>query len=56
MEGETTPYKLNNFLLFLDLFLYLSFFLAIGKEMGRWWEIVQEDIGCAGATASFIAP
>jgi hypothetical protein len=25
------------------------------KEAGRWWEIVWEDICCAGATTSFIA-
>jgi hypothetical protein len=24
----------------------LSLFLAIGKEAGRWWEIVREDVGC----------
>jgi hypothetical protein len=41
---------------FLDLFLYLSFFSTIEKETGRWWEIVREDVGCAGATTSFIAP
>jgi hypothetical protein len=40
---------------FLDLFLYLSFFSAIGKEVGRWWEIVRKDVGCVGATTSFIA-
>jgi hypothetical protein len=51
-----TPRKLNNSLLFFNLFLYLSFFSAIGKEAGRWWEIVSEDVGCAGAIASFIAP
>jgi hypothetical protein len=49
-----TPCKLYNSLLFSDLFLYLSFFLAIGKEEGRWWEIVREDVGCVGSTASFI--
>jgi hypothetical protein len=32
--------NLNNSLLFLDLFLYLSFFSAVGKEARRWWEIV----------------
>jgi hypothetical protein len=41
---------------FLDLFLYLPFFSAIGKEAGRQWEIVREDVGCVGATTSFIAP
>jgi hypothetical protein len=33
--------KLNDsFLFFLNLFLYLSFFSAVGKEVGRWWEIM----------------
>jgi hypothetical protein len=55
-EGEMTPRKLNNSLLyFLDLFLYLSFFLPIGKEARRWWEIMREDVACAGATVIFIA-
>jgi hypothetical protein len=36
--------------------MYLSFFLAVGKEAGRWWEIVQEDVGGAGATTSFVDP
>jgi hypothetical protein len=40
---------------FLDMFLYLSFSSVIGKEAGRQWKIVQEDVGCAGAIASFIA-
>jgi hypothetical protein len=31
-------------------------FSAIRKETGRQWEIVWEDVGCVGATASFIAP
>jgi hypothetical protein len=34
--------KLVNSPLFLDLFRYLSFFPAIGKEAGRRWEIVRE--------------
>jgi hypothetical protein len=51
MEGVTTTPSY-----FLDLVLYLSFFSAVVKEVGRWWEIVQEDVGCTGATASFIAP
>jgi hypothetical protein len=38
------------------MFLYLSFFSAIWKEVGRRWEIVQEDVGCTEETASFIAP
>jgi hypothetical protein len=50
-----TPRKLNNSLLFSDLFLYLPFFSAIGKEARRRWEIVKEYVGCAGANASFIA-
>jgi hypothetical protein len=25
---------------FLDLFFYLSFFSAVGKEEERWWEIM----------------
>jgi hypothetical protein len=45
-----TPRKLNNSLLFSYLFLYLSFFSPIGKEAGRRWEIVQEDVGCTGVT------
>jgi hypothetical protein len=50
-----TPRKLNNSLPFSDLFLYLSFFSAVGNEAGRQWEIMWEDIGCVGATTSFIA-
>jgi hypothetical protein len=38
------------------MFLYLSFFSAAGKEIRRQWEIVQEDVGCTGATTSFITP
>jgi hypothetical protein len=58
-EGGMTPRKLNNSLLFsrsisLDPFLYLSFFSAVGKEAGRWWEIMWEDVGCAGPTTIFI--
>jgi hypothetical protein len=41
---------------FLDLFLYLSFFLAVGKEAGRRWEVMWEDEACGGAATSFIAP
>jgi hypothetical protein len=33
-----------------------SFFSAIGKETEGWWEIMQEDVGCAEVTARFIAP
>jgi hypothetical protein len=40
---------------FLDLFPYLSFFSAIGKEAGRQWEIMWEEVGCIGVTTSFIA-
>jgi hypothetical protein len=54
---EMTPHKLNNFLLF---FGFVSFFLlspsVVGKEVRRRWEIVREDVGWSGATASFIAP
>jgi hypothetical protein len=50
-----TPCKLNNSLLFSDIFLYLFFFSTVGKEAVRWWEIVREDVGCVGATAIFIA-
>jgi hypothetical protein len=39
-EGEATPYKVNNSLLFLDPLLYLIFFSAIGKEAERKWEVV----------------
>jgi hypothetical protein len=35
-----TPRKLNYSLLFSDMFLYLSFFSAVGKEAGRGWEIM----------------
>jgi hypothetical protein len=55
-EGETTPCKLSNSLLFLDLFS-LSLFLFRwregettpygGKEERIWWEIMWEDVGCA---------
>jgi hypothetical protein len=47
---------LQTFLKARRLFLYLPFFSAIGKGAGRQWEIVWEDVGCVGATASFIAP
>jgi hypothetical protein len=50
------PSKVNDSPYFLDLFLYLSFFSVVGKEAGRRWEIMQEDVGCVGAIASFIAP
>jgi hypothetical protein len=46
--SSTTPFY------FPDLFLYLPFFGVIGKVAGRRWEIVWEDVGCAGVTASFI--
>jgi hypothetical protein len=55
-ERETTLRKLNNSLLFFrSVSPFPSFFLAIGKEAEGWWEIMREDVGCAGATASFIA-
>jgi hypothetical protein len=38
------------------MFIYLSFITVVGKEAGRWWEIVRADVGLAGETASFIAP
>jgi hypothetical protein len=28
----------------------------MGKAVEGWWEIVQEDVGCIGASTSFIAP
>jgi hypothetical protein len=46
-----TPHKPNNYLLFFQIYFSIfSFFLAIGKEVEEWWEIVQEDVGCVGAT------
>jgi hypothetical protein len=51
-----TPRKLNNSLLFSYLFLYPFSFLAIGKDVERWWVIMWVDVGCVGATTSFIAP
>jgi hypothetical protein len=51
------PHKINNPLLSFQICLSIpSFFLAIGKEAGRRWEIMWKDVGYAGATASFIAP
>jgi hypothetical protein len=35
---------------------FSSFFSAVGKEAEGQWEIMRKDIGCIGATASFIAP
>jgi hypothetical protein len=35
--------------------MFPIFFSVTGKEVGRRWEIMQEDVGCIGATASFIA-
>jgi hypothetical protein len=29
-------------------------FSVVGKEAGRRWEIVREDVGCVGATTNFI--
>jgi hypothetical protein len=49
------PRKVNNPpLIFSNMFLH-SLFSAIGKEAERW-EIVREDIGCAGVTVNLIAP
>jgi hypothetical protein len=39
------PCKLNNFSLFLDLSLCLSFFSEAEKEVRRLWEFMQEDVG-----------
>jgi hypothetical protein len=34
-----------------DLFLYFpSFFSTTGKEVEEWWDIMREEVGCAGAT------
>jgi hypothetical protein len=50
-----TPHKLNNSLSYSHIYFSIpSFFLAIGKEAARRWEIVQEYVGCVGATASGI--
>jgi hypothetical protein len=38
------------FCFFRSVSLFSSFFLAVGKEAEERWEIVQEDVGCAGAT------
>jgi hypothetical protein len=52
-----TPRKLNNSILFYRIcFSILSIFSAVVNEAGRQWEMVWEDVGCAGATANFIAP
>jgi hypothetical protein len=56
MEGEATPSNLNNSLMFLDLFLYLSFFSVVGKEVGRLWEIVREDIGLCRSDCQLYSP
>jgi hypothetical protein len=51
-EREMTPRKLNNSLLFLQIYSSIfSFFSYIGKEVEEWWEIMWEDVGCTGATA-----
>jgi hypothetical protein len=51
------PRKLNNSLVFFrSICLFSSFVSVVGKEAGRQWEIVWEDVGCIGATANFIAP
>jgi hypothetical protein len=33
-----------------------SFFSAIGKEAEERWDIMWEDVGCAGMITHFIAP
>jgi hypothetical protein len=56
-ERKMTPSKLNNSFLFFQICFSISFsFSVIGKEAEGWWEIVLEDIGGVGVTASFIAP
>jgi hypothetical protein len=46
-----TPRKHNNSLLFLHIYFSIFFFFsAVGKEVEKWWEIVWEDVGCAGLT------
>jgi hypothetical protein len=46
-EGKERQHPVSQQLpLFLDLFLYLSFFNRVGKEVGRQWEIMREDVGC----------
>jgi hypothetical protein len=52
-----TPHKLNNSLLFFHIcFTISSFFSAVGMEAEERWDIMREDVGCAGATAHLIAP
>jgi hypothetical protein len=52
-----TPRKFNNSLLFFrSISLFSSFFLAVGKEVAEWWEIIREDVGCAGATTPALQP
>jgi hypothetical protein len=41
---------------FRSVSLFPLFFSAIGKEVGRWWDIVREVVGCTGAITRFIAP
>jgi hypothetical protein len=54
---ETTPHKLNNSLfIFQNCFSIPSFFSEVEKEAEGRWDIVWEDVGCVGATTSFIAP
>jgi hypothetical protein len=47
--SSTTPSYF--FQIFFSIF---SFFSAVGKEAKEQWDIVWEDVGCAGATAHFI--
>jgi hypothetical protein len=48
-----TPQKPNNSTLFPQIYFSIfSFFLATGKEVEEWWEIMWEDVGVTGATKS----
>jgi hypothetical protein len=47
-EGEATLSKLKQLLLVSrSVSLSLLLFSHVGKEAGRRWEIVREDVGCA---------
>jgi hypothetical protein len=41
---------------FRSISLFSSFFSPIGMEAEEWWEIVQKDVGCAGATTPTLKP
>jgi hypothetical protein len=52
-----TPRKLNNTLLSFQIYFSIPLsFSVVRREAEEWWNIVWEDVGCAGATAHFIAP